>query len=187
MITVDEPSNGAYYAGQVAVPYAKPLFTDIFNYLESKFSDENENAILRDIIIPEVRGMKLEEAKKALQDAGLTYDISGNGGTVKSITPYPGYSVKEGAKVTLNTETENIAVTYQQFRQVLDLATGALSNMYEQVKNLDDAMTDFKKVSDLQGTALNKYVTKLSQSGREVARTGKPNRSEPVCTDGKCA
>ena len=51
--------------------------------------------------------MKLEEAKKALQDAGLTYDISGNGGTVKSITPYPGYSVKEGAKVTLNTETEN--------------------------------------------------------------------------------
>lgn len=87
----------------------------------------------------------------------------------------------------LNAETENIAVTYQQFRQVLDLATGALSSMYEQVKNLDDAMTDFKKVSDLQGTALDKYVTKLSQSGGEVARTGKPNRSEPVCTDGKCA
>lgn len=36
----------------------------------------------------------------------------------------------------LNAETENIAVTYQQFRQVLDLATGALSSMYEQVKNL---------------------------------------------------
>ena len=87
----------------------------------------------------------------------------------------------------LNTETENIAVTYQQFRQVLDLATRALSSMYEQVKNLDDAMTDFKKVSDLQGAALDKYVAKLSQSGREVARTGKPNRSEPVCCDGKAA
>ena len=59
--------------------------------------------------------------------------------------------------------------------------------MYEQVKNLDDAMTDFKKVSDLQGAALDKYVAKLSQSGREVARTGKPNRSEPVCCDGKAA
>ena len=87
----------------------------------------------------------------------------------------------------LNDETENIAVTYQQFRQVLDLATSALSNMYEQVKTLDDAITEFKKVSDLQGTSLDKYVSKLSQSGREVARTGKPNRSEPVCTDGKCA
>ncbi|MCI6188693.1 MAG: stage V sporulation protein D [Clostridium sp.] len=107
MITVDEPGTGLYYAGQVAVPYAKPLFTDIFNYLESKFSSENKNAILRDVIIPEVRGMKVEEAKQALQNVGLTYDISGNGGTVKSITPYPGYSVKEGAKVTLNTETEN--------------------------------------------------------------------------------
>ena len=77
MITVDEPGTELYYAGQVAVPYAKPLFTDIFNYLESKFSDE-----------------------------GLTSEVSGNGGTVKSITPYPGYSVKEGAKVTLNTESE---------------------------------------------------------------------------------
>ena len=106
MITVDEPGTELYYAGQVAVPYAKPLFTDIFNYLESKFSDENENAILRDVVIPEVRGMKVEEAKKALEDAGLTSEVSGNGGTVKSITPYPGYSVKEGAKVTLNTESE---------------------------------------------------------------------------------
>ena len=105
-ITVDEPGTELYYAGQVAVPYAKPLFTDIFNYLESKFSDENENAILRDVVIPEVRGMKVEEAKKALEDAGLTSEVSGNGGTVKSITPYPGYSVKEGAKVTLNTESE---------------------------------------------------------------------------------
>ena len=62
-----------------------------------------------------------------------------------------------------------------------------LDGVTQSTKNLDDAMTDFKKVSDLQGAALDKYVAKLSQSGREVARTGKPNRSEPVCCDGKAA
>lgn len=87
----------------------------------------------------------------------------------------------------LNNETENVAVTYQQFRQILDLATNALSDMYEQVRNLDAAQTEFKKVSDLSGKALDDYTKKLSNIGKTVGRTGKPNRSEPVCCDGKAA
>ena len=103
MITVDEPGTSEYYAGQVAAPYAKPLFTDIFNYLDSKFTSENQNSIVKNVVIPEVRGLKLEEAKKALDDAKLKYDIVGNGTTVVSTSPYPGYTVKEGSKITLNT------------------------------------------------------------------------------------
>ncbi len=103
MITIDEPSNGAYYAGVVTSPVAKSLFTDIFNYLESDFSKENDSAIIRDVIIPEVRGKSIEEAKKILKDSKLDYNIEGNGTTVKSVKPYPGYSVKEGTKVTLYT------------------------------------------------------------------------------------
>lgn len=104
MITIDEPNNGAYYAGVVTSPVAKVLFTDIFNYLESDFSKENDSAIIRDAIIPEVRGKNIEEAKKILKEANLDYNIEGSGHTVTSIKPYPGYSVKEGTKVTLYTE-----------------------------------------------------------------------------------
>ncbi len=104
MITIDEPSNGAYYAGVVTSPVAKVLFTDIFNYLESDFSKENDSAIIRDAVIPEVRGKNIEEAKKILKEANLDYNIEGSGHTVTSIKPYPGYSVKEGTKVTLYTE-----------------------------------------------------------------------------------
>ena len=106
MVTIDEPSNGAYYAGQVAVPAAKTLFTDIFNYLDNKFSDENIGQITRDVVIPEIRGMKLAEAKKALKDAKLDFNIDGDGDTVINITPYPGYSVKEGTKITLYTGSD---------------------------------------------------------------------------------
>lgn len=112
---------------------------------------------------------------------GITLDTSG----VKSAKD----TIDKIAQSTKNLgdTTENVAVTYQQFRQVLDLATSALSNMYEQVRNLDSATTELKKVSDLQGASLDKYVSKLSKMGQTVGRTGKPNRSEPVCCDGKAA
>jgi stage V sporulation protein D (sporulation-specific penicillin-binding protein) len=103
MITVDEPGTGAYYAGLVAVPYAKILFTDMFNYLDSKFSKENENYISKDIVIPEIRGLKLSDAEKKLKDLKLDYEVEGDGSTVMTSTPYPGYVVKEGSKIKLNT------------------------------------------------------------------------------------
>lgn len=104
MITVDEPSkNGIYYASQVAVPPAKTLFTDIFNYLNSKFSDENIGQITRDVVIPEIRGMKMADAKKVLANAKLDFNIDGSGESVVDIKPYPGYSVKEGSKINLYT------------------------------------------------------------------------------------
>lgn len=100
MITVDEPSNGEYYAGSVAAPYAHTLFTDIFNYMDSKFEADS---IEKEVIIPEVRGMKVSEAKKALEDLKLTVEVSSDGDKVKSVKPYPGYAVKEGSTITLNT------------------------------------------------------------------------------------
>ncbi|BCZ47022.1 stage V sporulation protein D [Clostridium gelidum] len=103
MITIDEPSNGVYYAAQVAVPPAKTLFTDIFNYLDSEFSNENLGQITRDVVIPEIRGMKIADAKKALKDSKLDFNMNGDGESVIEMTPYPGYSVKEGSKINLYT------------------------------------------------------------------------------------
>ena len=103
MITVDEPSNGNYYAGQVAVPYAHTLFTDIFNYLNNQFSADTISKIEKDVVVPEVRGMKKEEAEKTLKDLNIQCDIEGNGSTIISMDPYPGYTVKEGSIIKLYT------------------------------------------------------------------------------------
>lgn len=93
----------------------------------------------------------------------------------------------EKATQDLDESTKNLEVTYQQFRQVLDNTVKILSSMKEQVLELDKAQTEFKKVSDLSGSSLDAYQKKLSKMGQEVGRTGKPNRSEPVCRDGKAA
>ena len=101
-ISIDEPSNGAYYAGVVTAPLMKILLTDIFNYMDSEFS-EDYNAVERDILIPEIRGKSIEEAKKILKDVNLEYNIEGSGESVTNTQPYPGYTVKEGTKITIYT------------------------------------------------------------------------------------
>ena len=101
-VSIDEPSNGAYYAGVVTAPLMKILLTDIFNYMDSEFS-EDYNAVVREVLIPEIRGKSIEEKKKILKDVNLEYNIEGSGEIVTNTQPYPGYTVKEGSKITIYT------------------------------------------------------------------------------------
>lgn len=119
---------------------------------------------------------QLNEFKK---DNKLNLDLRVTGG--KSLTETTSQTKD------LDNSTKDLMFTYQQLRQVLDSVIDVTEKMYTSVKNLDDAQTEFKKVSDLNGQALDDYTTKLSDMGKSVARTGKPNRSEPVCCDGKAA
>lgn len=47
----------------------------------------------------------------------------------------------------------------------------AIIEAVQTIKDFDDAMTDFKKVSDLNGESLNDYTDKLAKLGETVART----------------
>lgn len=101
-ISIDEPSNGAYYAGTVTAPLMKLLLNDIFNYMNSEFGEEYE-PVTREIILPEIRGKSVDEAKKILKEVNLEYNIVGSGDVITSMQPYPGYTVKEGTEITLYT------------------------------------------------------------------------------------
>ena len=127
--------------------------------------------------------LELKNAQKQLnefrKDNKLNLDLNVKGS--KSL------SDADGKVKKLDDSTKDLVFTYQQFRQVLDSVVDVNGKMVEQVKTLDAAQTEFKKVSDLSGKALDAYQDKLSKAGKTVGRTGKPNRSEPVCTNGKCA
>ena len=87
----------------------------------------------------------------------------------------------------LNEAGQDLELTFNVAHEVFSKFLSVVKDMAGQVYELDAALTEFKKVSDLSGSALDDYVDKLSQLGQEVGRTGKPNRSEPVCCDGKAA
>lgn len=106
MISIDEPDPSNYYAGQIATPVAKQMFSDIFNYLNIKAdvsSDNVTNSLLKDVLVPNVRGMKKADAFKLLKDSNLVFDADQNGDYITDITPLPGETVKEGTKVMLYT------------------------------------------------------------------------------------
>lgn len=97
--------------------------------------------------------------------------------------------IDEAAKSTrqLVDNGEDLQMTFNVANEVFSKFSSVIKSMVDQVYELDGALTEFKKVSDLNGQALDEYTNKLSEIGKTVGRTGKPNRSEPVCCDGKAA
>ncbi|MCY6370358.1 stage V sporulation protein D [Clostridium ganghwense] len=104
-ISIDEPDPSNYYAGQIATPVAKQVFTDIFNYMALK--DGDENVLLKNVVVPEVRGTKKSEALKILKESKLNYQIDDKGEYIVDMTPKPGYSVEEGRKIVLYSGTSS--------------------------------------------------------------------------------
>lgn len=107
-VSIDEPDPSNYYAGQIAAPVAKQIFNDIFNYLgiEADASAvEIAESMKKDVLIPELRGMKKTEAVKILKELKLEYEIDSKGEYIVDMNPKPGYSVKEGKKIVLYTGT----------------------------------------------------------------------------------
>ena len=126
-------------------------------------------------------GVKLDTSKiqsdlnKALQSKSTTVKVKTDGSMSKLA----------GETNRLNQSTQDVINTYQVFSQILNKSVEAIKSMASATIELDSAITEFKKVSDLSGQSLDSYVNNLTKVGQSVARTGKPNRSEPVCCDGK--
>ncbi|MEG1256301.1 stage V sporulation protein D [Clostridium sp.] len=116
-VSIDEPNPSLYYAGQIAAPVGQKLFNDLFNYSEMKPQGsymEVDESLKADIIVSEVRGLSVSEAKKVITDSGLKVRIEGSGETITDINPKPGYTLKEGKEIILyagaSTGSTNIVV-----------------------------------------------------------------------------
>jgi len=107
-ISIDEPDPSNYYAGQIAAPVAQTVFNDIFNYLAMKSDASGEavaRSLLRDVVVPDVRGMTKAQAHSILTKYNLDYVTDAAGEYVTGMNPVPGNTVKEGSKITLYTGT----------------------------------------------------------------------------------
>jgi stage V sporulation protein D (sporulation-specific penicillin-binding protein) len=107
-IQIDEPDPSNYYAGQIAAPVAQTVFNDIFNYMAMKSDASGEEiakSLLRDVVVPDVRGMTKTEAQAILASYNLDYVTDSAGDYIVKMEQGPGTTVKEGSKITLYTGT----------------------------------------------------------------------------------
>ena len=106
-IKVNEPSNGQYYGGPVTTPILKSLLSELFNYMDSQVY-KDRYAEKATVVIPEIRGKSINEAKKILEEYNLVIDSSTSSGKVTNMEPYPGSLVEEGATISVNVSDTRI-------------------------------------------------------------------------------
>lgn len=110
LVVIDEPGAGSYYGGVIASPVVKSILSDTLRYLDIKpqYTEEEAEQLLKNkIIVPEVRNIKLKEAKKLLTQNKLRYRLEEEQGepTEDSLiidqTPRADSKVDEGTIVIL--------------------------------------------------------------------------------------
>ena len=79
----------------------------------------------------------------------------------------------------LDSAMEDTSLTFQAANEVFSTTKDILMSMVGQVYELDSAIIEFQKVSDLTGDALDNYIQRLNDMGDSVGRTGKPKRKAP--------
>lgn len=64
-------------------------------------------------------------------------------------------------------------LTYNTVTQLFNTIMNSIHDMIDQVKELDDALVELKKVTDLEGASLERFVDDAYAAGHTVAKTGK--------------
>ena len=95
LLLVDEPGTGAYYGSVVASPYAKEIFSGMFEYLNIEPDDPTlASAEVATVTMPDLINKTLTEAVTTLVSLGLNYEIDGEGLTITNQLPPAGTKVK---------------------------------------------------------------------------------------------
>lgn len=100
-VMVDEPSAGAYYGSIVSAPYGREIFCQLFDYLGEE--KQAEDVSIKEVSMPYVEGMSLTEGARIIKEAGLEYELDGEGDTITRQLPPQGTILKQGTVVVIVT------------------------------------------------------------------------------------
>lgn len=105
LLLVDEPGAGAYYGSVVASPYAKEIFSGMFEYLGIEPDDPTlASEEIETITMPDLIGQSITKAVKTLAELGIQYEIDGNGLTITNQLPPAGTKIKITDTVVICTD-----------------------------------------------------------------------------------
>lgn len=91
--------------GAVAAPVGGKVLSEVLPYLEAQKDNVKEEDEKKDVEVPNIEGLTIEEAKKKLKEINLDLEIENDIVNTDIITrqiPKSGIKVKEGTKIMAN-------------------------------------------------------------------------------------
>lgn len=106
---VDEPTNVMQFGSTTAGPIIKEVMGNTLKYLgvEPKYTEEEKAENVKNKVkVPDVRGLRIEDATKVLEESKLEANIDNDidikeGTIIKDMFPKPGVSVNEGSLISI--------------------------------------------------------------------------------------
>lgn len=109
LIMMDEPQVSVRYGGTIAAPVVGSLIEEVLEYMgvEKQYSDAETETTEK--VVPEVRGMSIEEAKKTIESAGFKVRVKDEleqeeEKKIADQLPKPGVTVSEGSTIVIYTD-----------------------------------------------------------------------------------
>lgn len=107
LIALDNPQVYPHTGGMIGAPVAGKLAEDVLTYLdvERRYTDMDKEMMMQEVIVPDVRGKTVEEARTMMKDIGLEIKIEtkGDSDVVKEQTPKPNAVVPQKSVILLYT------------------------------------------------------------------------------------
>lgn len=72
-----------------------------------------------------------------------------------------------------SSSAKNFELTYQAANMIMEKSIDIIRSMVSEVYTMNAAQVKLAKVTDLSGESMDEYVSKLTDMGAEVAKTGK--------------
>lgn len=72
-----------------------------------------------------------------------------------------------------SSSAKNFELTYQAANMIMEKSVDIIRSMVSEVYTMNAAQVELAKVTDLSGESMDEYVSKLTDMGAEVAKTGK--------------
>lgn len=72
-----------------------------------------------------------------------------------------------------SSSAKNFELTYQAANMIMEKSIDIIRSMVSEVYTMNAAQVELAKVTDLSGESMDEYVSKLTDMGAEVAKTGK--------------
>jgi len=168
LVLLDTPGNesGIYISGgQMAAPVVGKILADSLPAMGIAPTPDEEESALADRNVPDIRGMTLQEADKALREAGFACRTVGSGSRVTAQLPREGALVAQGTTVVLYAgETPETGTA---------LVPGLTGLRYEEARDLLGSMGLFLCTENgLLSDGENVYIAAQNYAAGSEARCG---------------